>query len=198
MKHGLKSLFPLQSHVDNILLAYFNSTEEDKADGLGWYTKAFAWCKDKAMRYNLKPEVVAGVLAALSPMVDWDKNLIDCENVLRASKKGRRKVIVSTYRANLFKAIDILDGMDPLKRLGKHKTFYFYRSIVGLSGVCIDRHAAAVSVGRKLSDDERGRITGRVYFTLAAAYDKASWALNLEPRDLQAIVWCYWRRSNKG
>ena len=46
----------------------------DKADA-SWYTEAYKLSCELAQKYNTQTERVAGVIAALSPMKNWNMNI---------------------------------------------------------------------------------------------------------------------------
>lgn len=188
----MKHRNPRQIWVDNILKAYAAASEADKAEGLSWYPRARRYSEDLGARYGIAARVVSGVIAALSPMTNWEQNLKDAENLLRLGARA----VVGTYKSNKRKALKMLKGAEPANNLGKYKTLSFFECIEGNPAqVCIDRHASAIAYGRKLTDAERGALVGVNYERLQNAYRRAAQALNLKPAELQAITWVYWRKA---
>ncbi len=177
----------------NIRQAFDKASPEEVTSGVRWYQDARTWAARVANDQGLDLSTVAGVLAALSPMVNWNQNKLDCLALI----KGRDhvgKVTVTTYNANKRKAIKILRGANPLENLGKFKTLDFYNAILGAeSACCIDRHASAVAYGRVLTEAERKQVRRNLYRSLQLAYKTVATELGYKAYEVQAVTWVYWR-----
>lgn len=188
----MKSRKPKQIWIDNILKTYFKSAEIEKAEGLVWYPKARRYAEDLGARYNVPARQVSGVIAALSPATNWDQNLKDTESLLRHGENCK----VTTYGPNKKKALSIWKGSEPTKNLGRNKTLSFFECIEGSDvQVYIDRHAAAVALGRRINDKERNQLQGVLYEKIQNAYRIPASVLGLLPSELQAITWVHWRNQ---
>ena len=182
--------------VRNITKAYRLASAADKADGLGWYANAMALAR------SLDPENpvrAAGVIAALSPMNSWPRNVI----LARETYEGK---IPKTLKKNSVKAVAIFNGGDPDSILSGPKVRSFFANIVGLddvASVTIDRHAIDICAGKVQNDADRAAmVSGKArYNGLVSEYLQAAKIVSKESgsvvtgAQLQAITWVYWRRS---
>lgn len=200
--------------VDTYREALF--VEDDDVARL-WYYQARSWCEYRAAEYGRSVEVVAGVLAALSPGTTWEDNKRDTITVLEAAKATRASLHwmdwhelprVRTYKANLRKALRILvDGEYPGNVLRKYamesrrnKTWTFWYNIVKpywRDKVTVDRHAIAVALGRPATQRERS-MSNYKYRCYEAAYLEAARVLKVPAPMVQAVTWEHWRRKAQG
>lgn len=174
------------TEVANIIAIARRATPAEIEQGITWYQTAH----NEARRIATLEEG-AGVIAALSPRMPWDRNLAIAE---RAFVEGRAS---GAMGANVAKAQAILDGADPLDVLGGLKVRSFYANIVFPDGpdVTIDRHAFDIVKGRATSDRERSGLSRKgVYDMHAEYYREAGTILGLTGAQAQAITWCTWRR----
>jgi len=122
--------------------------------GKNWYHDARAFSRWLADHFGVTPEQAAGVVAVLSPRIDWDTNMRSAVAVCANWKTGNATVSailsesgIVAYGANVEKALRILNtgdvsycdtGRDCHKRDGKPcaaihgpKVSAFYRAILG-------------------------------------------------------------------
>ena len=197
--------------ISNIAAVLDLATAQDYADGISWYRRArrtagvigrlLGYKGAKAYRQG------AGIIAALSPSCEWDRNVSVAFAVVRNGGEWRADDD-SKYqsRANIDKARAIMLGARPLDVLGGDKVRNFYACIIEPSNsyaVCIDRHAAAVAYGRTLSEREMSNAVAVLatvsrYEAIADAYRAVAAARGLLPMDVQAITWVTWRRLKDG
>ena len=174
------------TEVANIIAIARRATPAEIESGVQWYQTAH----NEASRIATLNEG-AGVIAALSPRMPWDRNLAIAE---RAFVEGRASGALS---ANVAKANAILDGADPLDVLGGLKVRSFYANIIypdGRDGT-IDRLGFDMVNGRSTSDRERSGLSRKgVYEMHADYYREAGVILGLTGAQVQAITWCTWRR----
>ena len=177
-----------------ILDVYEMATVPELDAGLHWYETAHDIARGLDPR---NPARAAGVIAALSPMKDWDNNVKLAE---RAYADGRA---TGALGSNTAKANAILDGADPLEVLGGNKVRNFYKSIANPAdpeAICIDRHAFDIAVGRITNDKSRTALSRvGVYDAFGRAYHRAAAVIGREGYDilaaqLQAVTWTTWRR----
>ena len=95
-----------------ILGLWFQSNNEDKANGLAWYSNAYKICLRIAAELGFSVDQIAGAIAALSPNNKWERNCQDAENLARAIKAGVDidSVKVCTFGCNKAKAVKILSS----------------------------------------------------------------------------------------
>ena len=185
----------LPSHaamVRRICRAYRAAPDADRAAGLGWY--AAAQC-EAARIWPERPDLAAGVLAALSPRCQWSTNVAWAHVVVQAARSGRPCPAVSTKSNRRAAWAIATTGADPLAHLGRvshtgrvtsgHKVRAFYRNIVGdQTAVTVDVWAYRAATGREVD-----AIGAREYRAIEAAYQRAAAILCVSPRDCQAAVW---------
>src|SRR5690349_5596324 len=105
----------------NVLAVYRRATVEQVKDGIGWYPRARSIARDIA---SGDVERGAGVIAALSPMMPWDRN------VALARKAFKDGVATGALTRNCDKATSIVNGAMPLDILGGDKVRAFFANIV--------------------------------------------------------------------
>ena len=128
----------LKAARDNVDKAIDNATESQYASGMVWYQHAHDDCLYRADHYRISIEQFAGMVAALSPQMRWEWNILEAEKMCvdPSYKPG-------TYGLCVKKARDIYNGCDPVETLRGPKTTAFYHCIVDPGGswrVAIDRH----------------------------------------------------------
>ena len=192
---------PLPSHtamVRRITRAYRQASAAERAAGIGWYDAAR---REAYKIWPERPDLAAGVLAALSPRCQWSTNVAWSYAVIHAARNGQDCPDVSTTDNRATAWGIVTTGADPLTHLGTlthtgrvisgHKVRAFYRNIMGdHDAVTVDVWAYRVATGRQTAD-----ITGREYREISAAYVRAAAILGISPRDCQAAVWVAARGS---
>lgn len=175
----------------NILAVLDRATEGEVQAGRDWYREA----NDLARALDgADGRVGAGVIAALSPITPWDRNVVLAK---RAFDEGR---LTGGTLGNSVKAVNrILDGEEVLDVLKGLKVRNFFGSIFDPTcpvSVCIDRHAFDIAVGRVTDDRSRGTLKRvAVYESFARAYSRAAVASGLSAATVQAVTWVTWRRE---
>lgn len=187
-------------HVQNIVNKYNEASPELLKGGSKWYERAHEEAKKVGGGDVAKG---AGVIAALSPLNDWDRNVAEAHE-MRKTGTVRSALIP----ANVDKAHRILSGEDPRSVLGGHKVTSFFENIYDPSNpqhVTIDRHAYDIAMGHpfvgtgrkstprggggKMSPDIGLSGYGR-YQHFVHAYKTASEQLGVEvPNKAQAVSW---------
>lgn len=74
----------------NLLRIWEAATPEDVSAGLSWYRTASAEASKLASKFQVSLAQTAGVIAALSPGREWERNLLDAEEFLGAFRAGHR------------------------------------------------------------------------------------------------------------
>ncbi len=187
---------------NNILKVWEQTTEEDRFD---WYQGAHDFaCKLASISirethdYNKDVARACGVIAALSPMVSWDRN-----KTLAIQLYNRPEAwnILGCLKASAKKAYNIIqsDGSDQaiLEILKGKKTSAFFLNILypdQAISLTIDRHALSIAVGQKLSDDKL-QITAGQYEFFQECYRWTAAQLGINPLILQSATWVVWRRK---
>jgi hypothetical protein len=163
-----------------LLERWHATTEERRSAGALWYPRALALAEELAPSASMG----AGVLAALSPHQGWKGNVTMARRALAGDPAG--------LPAQVAKVRAIMGGADPLDVLRGPKERAFYRAIMGdTSALVIDRWAARAA-GVPSPD---GSFTRGEWRELHAAYEAASGAAGVLPRDFQATLWIEERGS---
>ena len=185
---------------NNIIKTYKQSNQSELND---WYQEAHDFGCDVSVMFKGVPKrKVLGIVSALSPLKEWNKNkelavdLIStgtCGHMSRNIQKGRDILAIkgSNYRecdsmVLDFKIRKILNGE-------KTKAFYTNMTYPSGKGVTVDRHAIAIAIGRTATDKEQS-ISKQVYTFIENCYIMTSETLNLAPLHLQSITWQTWKR----
>jgi len=182
-----------------ILRLYSNASYRNLVAGFNWYTDANQQCANVAVRYGVTLEQCCGVVAALSPGLQWEYNIEHAQLLIEAWRKRGAIPVVGVYgRANRDKALRILNG-ECVAACGLGlKTNAFYQCIMeplDPDPVCVDRHAFSAAYGKSLRENElHGAVVGVVaYRNVSECYRRvARWCGMLSNR-LQAVVWLEWR-----
>lgn len=201
------------AHTDSILATYFQSSETDRQTGRQWYQNAYNVCVSLGDKYGVHSDIVAGVIAALSPNNRWESNVIDAEIMLRAwaAEIDYSDVKVATYSNNKDKAATIIDcnlnRQQIVKVLRGNKTVAFFLCIAsnGDSDTpCIDGHAYNVWNGTVSTLKEVPGLSDKTFRIIQDAYRDAAKIISTvtgeyhSAAQVQAITWVAYRRIHKG
>lgn len=194
-----------------ILGTFFLASEAERKEGEGWYQLANDQVIKMSAKYGLPHSTCAGVIAALSPNNVWQRNLTDAHNIIRSyvlhGAGDARQVKVCTFNGNKEKAIDILNGNDPLEVLGGLKVRSFYSLILhplDPENVCIDGHAYSIWKGERVSTSSTPKITPRLYAEIQQSYRDAAQRISTVtgedwlPSQIQAVTWVTHRNLYRG
>jgi len=177
-----------EMYVANITKVWNAASDADRIIGRSWYLVAHQLAE---MITDGHARQGAGILAALSPMQNWERNV---ELAKSAIATGTPE---GTFGDALRKVTKIIAGADPEEILPMvAKTGMFFRLINDPSdpdAVVIDRHAHDVAVGTRYGSEDRGLSNAKRYATLAHAYREAARRLGELPSTVQAVTWVAWR-----
>lgn len=185
----------------NLMAAYLRAAQWDRENGLSWYQDAHNIALGLSERYALTINQACGVIAALSPGLQWELNVSQATEFIDAWHNGARgKYLprVGTYGTrNIRKCVAILSGKEPLDVLPATgpKVRNFYACILDPStsdSVCIDRHAKCCAYGR--ANTENSLVRPSEYDYIADHFRACARKLGLTPNQFQATVWVVWRR----
>lgn len=199
----------------NINAVYERATPQEIHEGRLWYPKVHEAVAKGIRGTSLSPIHGAGLVAAVSPNMDWDKRNIDAFGELNSLKerdwheilnKGNRSRIQgmginSASDANLAKAHRIMQGEHPddvLPRASAPKTNSFAHNInLEPEHVTIDGRAHDVAANRMQGWEQArgiqsaGLKTGKPtrYEHFEQAYHSAAAAHDLTGFEMQAVTW---------
>lgn len=186
-------------HTRNVTGVFRQATASEREEGKAWYetARAFALTLDPS-----DPGRAAAIIAALSPRLEWGRNMRAAEDVYA----GRAPKVLGL---NADKANRILAGEDPGSVLKGPKVTAFWYAITDPSdrrAIVIDRHAFDVAAGKSLTDPVRTVLLSRVgvYDKACETYVRAARIVSRElgevwtPPEVQAAAWVTWRRLKRG
>ena len=190
----------------HIVATFLQATTAELVNGVNWYQQAYSIAQRIGNEYDLNAEVVAAVIAALSPNNKWERNCKDAENVIAAYMLGgvddALAVKVCTYGKNLAKAVDILNSCHCRyeELLNGPKTIEFYHCIIGQPDVCIDGHAYSIWFGERLTMKQVPNIGKKLRQQIKDDYKAAAEFINTTNDEryslaaIQAITWVTHKR----
>ena len=187
----------IKGSVRNIIDTYKKASEASLAEGEAWYTDAHSIALQVSeLCGTIDIRVGAGILAALSPQMDWGENIAEA---LKLASIGYSK---KQTGANNTKAVKIREGQDPEEVLGGKKVVPFYHAILEPFGndlPVVDRHAIEVFCGKPVSKRDRTRAMSSLkeITEIQASYKLASNKLGVHYNVVQAVTWVQ-HRKNKG
>lgn len=177
----------------HILETWALATDSEREEGLKWYQEA------RKLAESLDPQDprrAAAVIAVLSPMTHWDRNVALAVDAYA----GRPLRCLSN---NAAKARRIVAGEDPETVVKGSKVRAFWNAIsdpTDGSAIVIDRHAVELAFGQVMTDDQRNKILEPRggYEGVCHRYQCAAELIGeVTPVDVQAVTWVVWRRVKK-
>lgn len=183
--------------VKQLTRLYADRTEAEHIEGLAWYPLARDIVAQWAKVYSYPPVIVACVTAAISPQLEWTRNLVIADDVLAR----RTPSIGGVLPKNLEKAIRIRDNRShlPAGQLMVEtfpcgpKVHSFASNLAGDSSmVTVDGHAMQAALD---NPESRATLKWVQYACFVQAFQQAADKAKLAPCDFQAIIWHVWRNK---
>ena len=202
----------MKPRVQNITAAFRAASTSERAEGINWYGRALNLATELD---PADPARGAAVIAVLSPMLSWPRNMLLARQAYAMSagyvgvgnpfaSPEMQALNLGCLKKNATKAFRILAGIPAETVVSGEKVTSFYSNILGVAeNVTVDRHAIDIACGKPLSDAERSKVIGGKagYDNVAAMYRRAAEILSSEmkfyitPAQVQAVTWVYWRRN---
>ena len=168
----------------------------EKKEGLEWYVIAHKRVHDIAIRSDLAPEKVAGIIAVLSPSVEWNGNVEDAENFIRS--KGRARI--RTYGANvrtarrIFKSKSLSEILSIIENLQGFKVKSFFDNLINpltSTSITVDTHLVRAWHGSPFLTKKQVAAGFRRVIYSAIAADVLTLAVRhqIRPLEMQAVLW---------
>jgi hypothetical protein len=179
-----------QEIIDNITWYYqgaLNAKQEFAGD---WYREAMEECKVIARAMGVGFRTFVGVVAALSPQMNWKYNVREAVKLVdRGYAQG--------YGANVSKARLILHGNDPEDVLGGNKVRSFFRNLLdgGEDDKYITIDTWALRIALRNPGYPASGITDKQYHRLVKLYQHVADAHGISATALQAITWVHIRST---
>ena len=195
----------------NVVAAYHDTTDDEKALGDRWYADAHHVAKAIAGGDAAKG---AGLLSAYSPQTAWPVNMFNASRAAQGDPPGPGTGAMGSQQKP---AMRILAGEHHSKVLKASKTSAFAHLIEhggdtpedekhGTGKVVVDRHALSVAVGHRLTKEEGQKAPldqPQHYHHVAQAYREAAHILSsatgrkISPHQVQAATWLRQIRKNQ-
>ena len=172
--------------AQNIRDAWNAATDDQKARGASWYLTANQLAE---MIGNGDVRKGAGIISALSPRMQWDRNVSLAIDAMNGEP-------IRAMGASVRKAEAILNGADPESVLPMSaKTGHFYRNIADPTdsdAVTVDCWAYRVAT---CEWDAAGPKSARDYREVADAYRMVAGELGMITNHVQASTWNWARET---
>lgn len=171
---------------------YNEATKKEIRAGINWYSRARKEAKSIAKATNVPFIKVCGIISALSPFCDWNRNIEDAFNVCQ----DLRDYKPCTFSNQVKKAWEIYDISDTKEEIEKvlngNKTKAFFNNLYRADNesVTIDRHI----VGILIDNPTKYNLTPKRYRVISSEIKELSSALGHKPLQLQAILWVTYKR----
>jgi hypothetical protein len=169
-------------HDDMVLrlLGHYEDAGHDEA--AGWYRESRRFARSLAREHGGGLARPAGIIAALSPQVQWHRNKAMAADMMATG------TCTGQTGANELKAWRIWQGERPLRVLGGPKVTNFYRAMMG------HEDAAVIDTWmlHALDWGKRG-CSAKEYERCAAALREAASMTALTTAQFQAVVWTHVR-----
>jgi hypothetical protein len=135
-----KAQAAMDADADNLLWLYNNAPEEIRNVSRNWYLGANRTSQELAKKHNISNESSAGVIAALSPQMDWNKNVSLANRVISIYNRSQGKPL----EKDAFKAlreiyekpgsphnsdIKVIESGVPFEELTKNQKAMYVRAI---------------------------------------------------------------------
>jgi hypothetical protein len=216
-QHPAFKLHPV--HPSNIVAHWDQASDEEKGQGRNWYEDAHHIAKAIAGGDAQKG---AGVLAAYSPQTAWPVNMMNASRSLRtgqaiggkgsgvmatgAMKDAAQRVMNGEHYNDVF-----AKGSNKIKAFA-HLIHHGGNEDDNNPKVVIDRHAASVAAGKRLSDEDMKPMSNAIsnehyYNHVVKQYKDAADHINkrdnltgadkVQPHHVQAATWLVRQRVNQ-
>jgi hypothetical protein len=177
------------------LLAWFNhATEQNRKDGMLWYSEAQTFCHDLAKEFGISPYICASVVSCLSPNNKWERNKIDARTVIVAHKAGLQpeSVKVCTYNANKAKAFRVLsEGEAIAASAPKTHSFAMNVGLLSPDHITIDKWHIRACITKPADGIVATveSVTDKQYRRIEAITAEIAKDCGLKGYEFQAILW---------
>ena len=169
-------------HQKILMETYKSASENQRSEGLVWYSKAHAMSTNLTNRFSKEKQV--GVVASLSPNNKWERNIYDAISLIRKPSINTK---VCTFKNNRRKALRILKGNDKdiPDILNGRKIKSFYKNILNPYDASCNEVTIDLWMFRLFNLSN----TPKNYEYLKDLIVFYARGLGYKPSDLQAILW---------
>lgn len=164
--------------VERFYTHWLATSDGDKKRGREWYRRARGNAIKYSKKYNLPLSQVCGIIAALSPRLQWKINLRRTRECLEDKPR------LGVFAKNWDKALKIKAGKDPYEVLSGPKTRAFYDALMGdPTAIVLDTWMLkAIKWGNRKMKDHH-------YHQIAIALWTCAKRVGIKSAVLQATIW---------
>lgn len=174
----------------NIVAILSKATPEELDYWQHWYGYGHLECVRLARVHNRPVDLVAGVIAVLSPKEFWEQNLYLADRALAEDWANVRALNDSRAKAYAL----VVEG--DFSAIAGGKVFDFFLSLADPVAfeqrVVVDTHA--INIWRGLREGKAPSLNKRTRAMIARDYTRAGQLFDLTPQAVQAITWVLWRQ----
>lgn len=176
--------------LKNILALLAKATPEEIDYWQNWYGFGHLEAVKLSKAYERPVDLVAGVIAVLSPKEFWEQNLYLADRALAEDWTNVKALDPSRGKAYSL----VVEG--DFSAIAGQKVFDFFLSLldpVTFSGrVVVDTHA--INIWQGVRAGEAPQVEKAEYRRIAADYARAGQMAGMRPQAVQAITWTLWRQ----
>lgn len=188
-----------RTKVKNNILHFYNMAES--IHKIDWYKEALNFAIEETTKKhgyinNELLNISCGIIAALSPVKQWDQNKKEFINCLHGNKVGHMKQFImkaENIKASKGTKAEILNILKGKKISSFFLNIRFPESI---ENVTIDRHAVSISLKYWINESEY-KMTEKQYNFFKDCYIWTAQSLNISPMLLQSITWLIFRENKQ-
>lgn len=194
-----------QFYEKNIKKILKRVNKKDLQDGVNWYREARLFCYGISLKYGVSFRKTCAIMSALSPRNRWERNKIDCENLIAyLTGHSVNEPSCATYGAMVHKAVKIfnakIDSVESmLKLLNGQKIKAFFLNIYDFNSqvVTVDSWIQLIALGEYLSVDKRPSLNRGDYKLIEESIKEIASTKKVAPPVLQAALWVTFKRLNE-
>ena len=162
-----------------------NVTRTQINQAVTWYRNAGYDCENIAKEFDLSLAVACALVAAWSPRMRWDRNLL----VARQHMQGKKHLGMSESAKRADRVL--LHGIDALNTPQGHKTHNFAWNLFGdYNAVTIDTHMISAA-----GLEQESVSSGLMYEELSQGVRRLAKRHGLQNAEMQALIWIAQRKS---
>ncbi len=197
---NISSLVKSGGGVQNIINVYNEATPEEKDYWGRWYHHAKADVQELTEKYKEELaefenpfEVMAAIVAVLSPGNKWVLNIAAAEKIMMNARR------INAYPKNVIKA-NFIKLTGDISLVTGPKVEVFFKSLLDPTSVernmVLDGHAINIWRGEKLNLKGLKNPSKTERENMIRDYQEASAILNIPVQSIQAVTWYIWKYSS--
>lgn len=182
--------------VNRIVKTFLMASDSDRYD---WYLDAHNYAKYLASTFGVSVIVASGVIAALSPVKQWEQNKKVAYTFIKSGGTSGGHIKQFLEKARLILQMAETEE-DVVTILSGRKIVSFFLNILhpnDPSRVTIDRHALTVATGIVCTDEFYRGMTKSQYDFFVHCYQVAASKLKVSALLVQSATWVYYRNNKK-